>query len=62
MEKLRRHADHRGDKRKFLGAVAAGIIPDNVKDFAIGKGFFVIEQSGDTARISVPEGFVPREW
>jgi predicted AAA+ superfamily ATPase len=27
MKKLRRYADERGDRRKFLGAVAAGIIP-----------------------------------
>jgi hypothetical protein len=25
-------------------------------------GFFVLEQSGDTIRISVPGGFKPREW
>jgi hypothetical protein len=62
MEKLRRYADERQDRRKFLGAVAAGIIPGHVKDFALGKGFFVIEQSGDTAVIAVPEGFVPGEW
>jgi hypothetical protein len=62
MEKLRRYADERGDRRKFLGAVAGGIIPEGVKPFAIKSGFFVIEQSGDTAVISVPEGFIPREW
>lgn len=62
MEKLRRHADEHGDRRKFLGAVAGGIIPANVKFFAIEKGFFVIEQSGDTAVIAAPEGFIPREW
>ncbi|MDR2404349.1 MAG: hypothetical protein LBD78_10015, partial [Spirochaetaceae bacterium] len=56
MEKLRRHADEHGDRRKFLGAVAGGIIPGNVKSFAIEKGFFVIEQSGDTAVLAVPEG------
>ena len=62
MKKLRRYADERQDRRKFLGAVAAGIIPEGVRTFAIKSGFFVIEQSGDTAVISVPEGFVPREW
>jgi hypothetical protein len=45
-----------------MGAVAAGIIPEGVKPYAIEKGLFVIEQSGDTAVISVPEGFVPRKW
>ncbi|MDR2758392.1 MAG: hypothetical protein LBB78_03335 [Spirochaetaceae bacterium] len=62
MEKLRRYADEHGDKRKFLGAAAGGIIPEEVKPFAIKSGLFVIEQSGETAVIAVPEGFKPREW
>jgi hypothetical protein len=62
MEKLRRYADEHGDPRKFLGAVAGGIIPENVGPFAIESGFFVIEQSGETAVIAVPDGFVPRMW
>jgi hypothetical protein len=33
-----------------------------VKGFAVKSGFFVLEQSGDTVRISVPEGFKPKEW
>jgi hypothetical protein len=62
MAKLRRYADEHGDPRKFLGAVAGGIIPDEVKPFAIKNGFFVIEQSGETAIIAVPDDFVPRSW
>jgi hypothetical protein len=62
MEKLRRYADAHGDPRKFLGAVAGGIIPEEVKPFAIRSGFFVIEQSGETAVIAASEGFVPRVW
>ncbi|MDR1175203.1 MAG: hypothetical protein LBK83_07025 [Treponema sp.] len=38
------------------------IASKGVKDFAVKSGFFVLEQSGDTIRISVPEGFKPREW
>jgi hypothetical protein len=62
MEKLRHYADEHGDKRKLLGAVAGGITPEEVKAFAIKSGFFVLEQSGDTVRISVPEDFKPKEW
>jgi hypothetical protein len=62
MEKLRRYADDRGDKRKFLGAVAAAIVADNVKGYALKKGFYVIRQSGDTVAIENPESFKPREW
>jgi hypothetical protein len=62
MEKLRRYADAHQDRRKLLGAVAGAIASEEVKAFAIKSGFFVLEQSGDTVRISVPEGFKPREW
>jgi hypothetical protein len=62
MEKLRLYADGHGDGRKFLGAVAGAIASDKVKAFAAKSGLFVLEQSGDTIRISVPEGFKPREW
>jgi hypothetical protein len=62
MEKLRSYADEHQDKRKLLGAVAGAIASKEVKDFAVKSGFFVLEQSGDTVRISVPEGFKPREW
>jgi hypothetical protein len=62
MEKLRRYADEHQDKRKLLGAVAGAVVSEGVKTFAIRNGFFVLEQSGDTVQISVPEGFKPREW
>jgi hypothetical protein len=45
MEKLRRYADSRNDKRKYLGAVAGVVFGDNVKTYALRKGFYVIEPS-----------------
>jgi hypothetical protein len=62
MGKLRRYADEHRDGRKLLGAVAGAIASEEVKAFAVKNGFFVLEQSGDTVRISVPEGFKPKEW
>jgi hypothetical protein len=62
MEKLRRYADEHGDKRKLMGAVAGAIAADEAKGYAVKQGFFVLEQSGDTVKISVPANFVPREW
>jgi hypothetical protein len=62
MEKLRSYADEHRDGRKLLGAVAGAIATEEVKAFAVKNGFFVLEQSGDTVRISVPDGFKPREW
>ena len=63
MEKLRRYADFRGDKRAYLGAVAGPIISESVRVYALKNGFYVIEPSGDTFNITVPEGeYRPREW
>jgi hypothetical protein len=62
MEKLRRYADDRGDRRKFIGAVAGAIVAANVKEYALKKGFYVIRQSGDTVTIENPASFKPREW
>jgi hypothetical protein len=61
MEKLRRYFDLHNDRRKLYGAVAAAIIPDNVLDFALKQGFYVIEQSGDNVSIKKPEGN-PKAW
>jgi hypothetical protein len=62
MEKLRVYGDEHGDKRKLMGAVAGAIAADEAKGYAVKQGFFVLEQSGDTVKISVPADFVPREW
>jgi hypothetical protein len=55
MEKLRRYFDLQGDGRKLFGALAAAVIPDNVRDFAFKQGFYVVRQSGDNVYIEEPE-------
>ena len=60
MEKLRKIADLRSDKRGYLGAIAGAVFNDNEKNFALKTGFYVIEPSGKTFTITVPEG--AREW
>jgi hypothetical protein len=63
MEKLRLHADLHEDKRKYLGSVAGMVINENVREFALKNGFYVIEPSGDTFTIIEPKGkYHPREW
>jgi hypothetical protein len=63
MEKIRFHADLHGDKRKYLGSIAGMVVKDNVRDFALKTGFYVIEPAGDTFHIIKPEGkYKPREW
>lgn len=63
MGRLRQFMDKRGDRRKLVGAVAGGVVPENVLVYAQRKGFFVLLQTGDSAAIAeTPEGFKPREW
>jgi hypothetical protein len=63
MEILRRYADEHQDKRKYLGAVAGGIMGDQVRNYALNTGFYVLEQSGDTVKLSsAPEPWKPRTW
>jgi len=62
MENLRRYKDRHHDSRKIHGAIAGAIMPAPVREYARKKGFYVIEQTGDTVTINIPEGFIPREW
>jgi len=61
LEKMRVYADLHGDKRTFLGAVAGVVMTDNVKEYALKQGFFVLEPSGETFNIIPPNG-QPKEW
>jgi hypothetical protein len=63
MEKLRRSADLHNDTRKYLGAIAGVVFGDGEKTYALKKGFYVIEPSGDTFNIIEPKGeYHPHEW
>jgi len=61
MEKIRKHAVEHGDKRQFMGAMAATITDEKTRDYALKKGLFVIEPSGDDVKVTKPEGEV-RVW
>jgi hypothetical protein len=63
MEKLRKFADLHNDKRAYLGAVAGVVFGEGVMTYALKKGFYVIQPSGDTFTITEPkDGCQPREW
>jgi hypothetical protein len=63
MEKLRAYADLHNDKRAYLGAVAGVVFSESEKIYALKKGFYVIEPSGETFNIIIPEGkYHPHEW
>ena len=58
LEQYRRCADARGDKRRFVGAVAGAVVKKDTKDFAHENGMYVIVQSGEAVEIvPAPEGF-----
>ncbi|MCL1927529.1 MAG: hypothetical protein FWG07_01885 [Treponema sp.] len=61
LEKMRKYADLRGDKRIFLGAVAGIVVTDEVRAYALNQGFYFIEYSGENFYITPPNG-KPKEW
>ena len=61
LDKMRRYADLRGDRRAFLGAVAGILVKDNVKEYALSQGLYLAEPSGETFNITPPHD-KPREW
>ncbi|MDR0652573.1 MAG: hypothetical protein LBG12_04605, partial [Synergistaceae bacterium] len=62
LEVLRKYKDKRHDQRKIHGAIAGAVFEDSLKKAVLKAGFYVIEQTGDTVKINVPEGFKPKEW
>ena len=62
LEILREHSSKHHDTRKIHGAIAGAVFTQTVKKLTVKAGLYVLEQSGDTMKIAVPEGFVPREW
>ena len=62
MEVLRREADRHGDARKYRGAIAGAIMSQELCKYILKNGFYLIEQTGDTVRLTIPEGFAPRDW
>jgi len=61
LEKMRKHADLYGDKRTFLGAVAGVVVEDDVREYALNQGFYLIEPAGEDLTITPPNG-KPKEW
>jgi hypothetical protein len=55
MEKLREYADLYGDKREFFGALAATVVHGKARDYALEKGFYVIEPSGEDVKVTKPD-------
>jgi myosin heavy subunit len=48
--------------RKLWGFMAGAIADEDVKEYARQSGLFVAAQTGDTIKLDVPDGFVPKTW
>jgi hypothetical protein len=62
MEILRNKSNSLFDKRKLYGAMAGVKTSKIARQYAIDKGFFVIELAGDTIKVNMPQGFKPKTW
>jgi hypothetical protein len=58
---MRKYADLHDDKRIFLGAVAGIVVTDEIRAYALSKGFYFIEYAGDNFSITAPKD-KPKEW
>jgi hypothetical protein len=45
-----------------FGAVVATVISDEVGEYAVRKGLFVLAQSGDAVKILNDDAFKPQQW
>ena len=61
LEKMRAYANLHGNKRTFLGAVASVEVTDEVREYVLNQGFYLIEPAGETFYITPPNG-QPKEW
>jgi hypothetical protein len=61
LEKMRMYANLHGDKRTFLGAVAGVVVTDEVRNYALSQGFYLIEPIGEGFYITPPYS-QPKEW
>ena len=59
---LRAYRNRYNDKRNIMGAIAGAIFGPAEKKTTIEAGLYVIEQSGDTMKINMPDGFIPGKW
>ena len=60
---IRRYMDAHGDGRKLVGAVAGGVVEENVLKYAQKKGLYVFVQTGDSIMVAdAPPDFKAREW
>jgi hypothetical protein len=62
MEILRNKPNSLFTNRKLYGAMASIKTSKFARQYAIKQGFFVIELTGDTIKVDMPDDFIPKTW
>jgi hypothetical protein len=63
MELIRQYPPEQIGSKQLFGAMAGGVVDPDVKDYAYGSGFFVLELTGESVHlVPPPEGFEPKKW
>jgi TPP-dependent indolepyruvate ferredoxin oxidoreductase alpha subunit len=62
MNILRRESNSLFANRDLYGAMAGVKMSKVARQYAIDKGFYVIELTGDTIKVDMPEGWEPKTW
>ena len=63
LKKIGDYLKTEGKEKKVIGAVAGGMVPENVIAYAHKKGLYVLTQNGESISIEKrPEGFEERDW
>ena len=61
VEEFRGYCDARNDDRRCIAAVGSKNVPNDVRDFALKNGLFVVQRVGNKLAVIPPEG-EPRVW
>jgi hypothetical protein len=63
MEYILKYTPDQCKGKKLLGAIAGGTVNPDVQAYAHSVGFFVLELTGESVRLSeTPKNFEPRQW
>jgi predicted AAA+ superfamily ATPase len=62
MDLLSKEPDSLFLNRKLYGAMAGVKMSTQAREYAIEKGFFVIELTGDAIKVDMPDSFTPKIW
>lgn len=61
VEEFRKYSDARNDNRRCVAGVGSKVVPDDVRNFALKQGLFVVQRVGNKLAVIPPEG-EPRVW